>query len=189
MSDTNCERMFIGLESVYQKSLKLFNKNQKFNGLKKNIKKIRDYGIKIIGSFVIGSDADDKNTVQKTIDFCHDTEIEFPILNILTPLPGSDTFKTLEKENRIFTKDWSLYDFSHVVFKPKKMSAYELQEQHSDATMQIYLNFKSSLKKWHLFKEFINPWNPFQSIKTIKWMINKHNEKKGYMKKLEKVKK
>jgi len=46
----------------------------------------------------------------------------------MIPFPGSETFKKLEFENRILTKDWSKYDASHSVYQPKNMSTTELEE-------------------------------------------------------------
>jgi hypothetical protein len=46
---------------------------------------------------------------------------------ILTPFPGTKVYEDLEKQKRIFTKDWSLYDGQHIVFNPKMLSAKDLQ--------------------------------------------------------------
>jgi hypothetical protein len=46
----------------------------------------------------------------------------------LTPLPGTRQTAQLEVEGRIITKNWSLYDGHHVVFWPKQMTPYELQD-------------------------------------------------------------
>jgi hypothetical protein len=46
---------------------------------------------------------------------------------ILTPFPGTKVYEDLDKQKRIFTKDWSLYDGQHIVFSPKLLSAKDLQ--------------------------------------------------------------
>jgi len=185
MSDSKCDRIFIGLESVNPESLKLYQKGQTFNDIKGGIKKIRDYGIKIIGSFVIGSDADDKNTIKETIDFCDETGIEYPLFNVLTPLPGTVTYNKLMAEGRIFTNDWDLYDLGHIVFHPKKMTAEELQTSYESIYKNLYFkNAWKSLSKVHLFKDFINPLKPIQSIKTISWIKRRSNIGANYAKSL-----
>lgn len=117
----------IGLESINQKVLNSFNKKQTPEKIKKSIKKIHDYGMGVQGSFIFGADHDDKTVFSKTVDFCNDTDIEFPIFCALTPYVGTDIRAEFEKQNRIFTDNWDYYDGSHVVFKPKNMSAYDLQ--------------------------------------------------------------
>ena len=61
-------------------------------------------------------------------------------------------------ENRIFTKDWSLYDGTHVVFSPKKLHPLELQEKFLWAWKKFY----SLWRKPHLYgacRYVINRWN------------------------------
>ena len=50
-------------------------------------------------------------------------------------------------QKRIFTKDWSLYDGQHVVFRPNQLSARELQF----AVLRAYTEFYSFYKSMSLF--------------------------------------
>jgi radical SAM superfamily enzyme YgiQ (UPF0313 family) len=132
----------IGLESINQKVLDAYNKKQTPEIIKKNIKKIKDYGIRIFGSFIFGSDHDDKSDFQKTVDFCQDAEVDFPTFSALTPYVGTDIRKELEVQDRIFNNNWDVYDGTHVVFYPKNMTPLELQEGIIDAYQGFYSNSK-----------------------------------------------
>ena len=44
----------------------------------------------------------------------------------------------MTKRGAIINKDWSLYDAHHVVFEPKLMSYYELQNETFKATREFY---------------------------------------------------
>ncbi|MBN1631630.1 MAG: hypothetical protein JW990_17895, partial [Thermoleophilia bacterium] len=55
--------------------------------------------------------------------------IDTVMLNILTPLPGTPQYESLDAQGRIFDKRWHLYDAHHVVFTPKQMTPYELQSE------------------------------------------------------------
>ena len=46
----------------------------------------------------------------------------------MIPFPGTETFRKLDEEGRILTKDWSKYDGSHPVYRPKNMTESELEE-------------------------------------------------------------
>ncbi len=159
----------IGLESINQKVLDSYNKKQTPDIIRKSLKKLRDYGLKVQGSFIFGSDHDDKSVFQKTADFCHDTDIDFPTFSALTPYVGTDIRKEFEKHNRIFTNNWDYYDGAHVVFHPKNMTPYELQEGVISAYQNYYSNSKiinhfkrgeffygfETLYVKHLFKKII----------------------------------
>ncbi len=135
----------IGLESINQKVLDAYNKKQTPEIMKKALKKLHDYGIKIHGFFIFGSDFDDKTVFKKTVDFCQATEIDFPSFSVLTPYVGTDIRQELEQNNRIFTNNWDYYDGAHVVFYPKTMSPYELQQ----GIISAYENFYSTTKIFH----------------------------------------
>jgi len=143
----------IGLESINQKVLDSYNKKQTPEIIKKNVKKLKDYGIRVFGSFIFGADHDDKTVFQKTVDFCQDAEIDFPTFSALTPYVGTDTRKEFEKQNRIITDNWDYYDGTHVLVRPKNMTPLELQEGIIDAYQGFYSSSKilNHLKKIELF--------------------------------------
>ena len=141
-SDISQFHFLIGLESINKKVLDSYNKKQTPETIRKAIKKLHDYGINVQGSFIFGSDHDYKNVFQRTVDFCHDAEIDFPGFFPLTPYVGTDIRKEFEKENRIFTNNWDYYDGAHVVIKPKNMTPYELQEGIIYAFENYYSNSK-----------------------------------------------
>ncbi|MBI5827626.1 MAG: B12-binding domain-containing radical SAM protein [Deltaproteobacteria bacterium] len=119
---------FIGLESLSQENLDNMSKGwNSAKGYGEAIRKIHDAGINIIGSFVFGLDGDDRDVFRKTFEFIMDNDIDAAQFHILTPLPGTVTYKTLEKEGRIIDRDWAKYHTGEVVFEPRSMTAQELQ--------------------------------------------------------------
>ena len=93
--------------------------------------------------FVLGADTDDVQTVRDTVNFALKNHIDTVMLNILTPLPGTQQFEELDAAGRIFDKRWQLYDAQHVVFQPKQMTPYELQIEVLRGYMRFY-----SLRTW-----------------------------------------
>jgi len=139
-----CQFQFlIGLESISQKVLDSYNKKQTPEIIRKGIKKLHDYGIKVQGSFIFGSDFDDKNVFSDTVDFCQDAEVDFPQFVPLTPYVGTDIREDFERDNRIITNNWDYYDGEHVVIYPKNMTPYELQEGVANSYEDIYSNSKA----------------------------------------------
>jgi len=70
---------------------------------KEAIKKIHDAGINIIGKFVFGFDDDDRTVFKETFDFIMEANIDAAQFHILTPLPGTVTYSTLEREDALPT--------------------------------------------------------------------------------------
>ncbi len=127
--ESGCISLFIGFESLIQENLdyvsKRFVNTEELSDL---IQIIQGHQIGIHGSFIFGFDGDDREVFKTTVEFVQKNNVELPTFSILTPFPGTPLLKRMEEEGRIFDHDWSHYDMSHVVFKPKKMTAQELQE-------------------------------------------------------------
>lgn len=138
MKKANCFIGCIGLESINPKTLELYNKKQSVEEMEKGIREIHKNGIKIHGMFVLGSDQDTVDTIEETLKFARKNKLASVQFLILTPLPGTKTYNDLEKEGRIKTKDWSLYDAHHVVFEPKMISMYQLQCHTIGAMRKFY---------------------------------------------------
>jgi len=127
--ESGCISLFIGFESLVQENLdgvsKRFVPAEELANL---VKTIQSHRIGIQGAFIFGFDEDDPTIFRRTVDFVQKNNIEIPTFSILTPFPGTLLQKRLEGTGRIFDYNWSHYDMSHVVFKPKRMTVQELQE-------------------------------------------------------------
>ncbi len=128
MADNGCYTVYVGFESPDPNTLKYYHKSQTPAIIRKSIKTFHDNGISVHGMFMLGADTDTKDTFQLTKDFCHDNDIDFAQFAILTPLPGTRTFKEFENDGRLLHKNWKFYEGLHVVFKPKNMTPYQLQQ-------------------------------------------------------------
>lgn len=127
MARAGCRVVCVGFESVNQKTLAAYQKKQSLGDIINSIRLFHKEKIKIHGMFVLGGDDDSTKTVWDTLKFSIKHKIDTIQMSILTPFPGTKVHADLEKEKRIFSRDWSLYDGQHIVFKPKLVSARELQ--------------------------------------------------------------
>ena len=139
--------IFIGFESLSQKNLTSMNKgvNRKFE-YETAIKKIQSHGILVHSSFIVGYDDDSRESFDKLTHFIQKNNLLVPLINILTPFPGTKLFKRFEKEGRILHKNWDEYYTKHVVFSPVGMSAEELLAGYRRILREVY-SFDAILKK------------------------------------------
>ncbi len=145
---SGCIGITIGFESISDESLRK-DANKRTGSIekyKKAIQKIHAHKIWIAGSFVLGFDHDSKDVIENTLKLAEENFIELTEFNVLTPCPGTQIAQTLDAEQRILSKDWSLYDLEHVVFQPKNMSAQELQAGLGRAFEHVY-SLRSILKR------------------------------------------
>lgn len=173
MARAGCKVACIGFESVNRKTLQAYQKKQGLDDIINAIRSFHRKRIKIHGMFVLGSDDDNKNTVWETLRFSLKQKIDTVQMMILTPFPGTKVHEELKRENRIFSRDWSLYDGQHVVFQPKLISAKELQINIIRAFAKFYSlsHFISLLARLH----FRNALFRFMGYRIVRqWIARNH---------------
>jgi radical SAM superfamily enzyme YgiQ (UPF0313 family) len=139
MRRSGCRGLLLGLETITAGSLQ--DAQKKFNASVDYARLIRDLhelGIAIQGCFVFGIDHDTRAVFDTTADFVIESGIDLPRFAVLTPFPGTPLHARLEREGRILTRDWELYDGQHVVFEPLHMSAHQLAAGHEHAWKKVY---------------------------------------------------
>ena len=158
MAKAGCKVVCVGFESINQKTLQAYQKKQTVAQIIEAIRSFHKKRIKIHGMFVLGGDDDNEKTVWDTLRFAIKEKIDTIQMSILTPFPGTKIQEFLEKEKRIFTKDWSLYDGQHIVFVPKLLSAKELQLHMLKAYTKFYSlsRFMLLLLKWRFRNALFN---------------------------------
>jgi len=128
-TESGCGALFFGLETVSETQLKRMRKSIKeIRKVEEAIKMVKDLGIHFHASMVFGFDDDTKAVFPETLEFLQRNNISTASFNILTPYPGTRIYEQFRKERRLLTVNWKYYNHSTVVFKPKHMTPYELQE-------------------------------------------------------------
>lgn len=129
MSESNCSHLQFGFESVSPETLKSMNKPQNIKvDYKKLIKKLHNYDIDVVASFVLGWDTDNENVFKSTLDFALDADIDVPAYFPLIPFPGTRVYERLKAQHRILTYDWSKYNGAHLVYQPKNITLEKFAE-------------------------------------------------------------
>jgi radical SAM superfamily enzyme YgiQ (UPF0313 family) len=179
--------LFVGFETFSPANLKQSNKKQNLEkDYIKAVNRLHSFGIMINGSFVFGLDEDNKDVFKRTVDWGVKNAITTSTYHILTPYPGTKLFKDMEKQGRILTKNWDLYDTRNVVYQTKNLTAEELKAGYDWAYKSFYSwsnIFKSSFsheshkhKLKHFFytggwKKFEPVWNFLIKTKNLNEML------------------
>lgn len=128
-AESGCQFLFTGIESLSLENLKAVDKRwAKPEKYSEWIKMTHDAGISIYGSFMFGFEGDDPDIFKRTLDFCHDTSIELALFSALFPIKGSNFYKQLMDEGRIFETDATRFNGQYSTFHPKRMTSEELDE-------------------------------------------------------------
>jgi radical SAM superfamily enzyme YgiQ (UPF0313 family) len=128
MRAAGCCGLFIGIETASDENLAAMNKQFNHTGsYPERLRKIHRAGISIVAGMIVGMDGDDTRVFEQTLRLLQATRLDAVQLNILTPLPGTPLYADMVQAGRVTDRDWSHYDYRHVVFRPARMTAAELQ--------------------------------------------------------------
>jgi radical SAM superfamily enzyme YgiQ (UPF0313 family) len=101
MRDAGFRRVFIGIETPVEESLKEAQKSQNRGDLLRSVKKIQSYGMEVMAGFIVGFDNDPVDIFQRQIDFIRRSAIPLAMLGLLNALPETQLWKRLEREGRL----------------------------------------------------------------------------------------
>lgn len=93
------------------------------------VKNIEDRGMRFFGSFALGRDWDDTSIADRILDLSEKANIRTSEFFLFTPYPGTVHWERLERQGRIFDRNWSHYNGAHIVAHHPKMSDEELYGQ------------------------------------------------------------
>jgi radical SAM superfamily enzyme YgiQ (UPF0313 family) len=117
--------VIVGIESP---SLKL--KKHGSREIKETSRRIIDYlhhrGIFIQGNFICGLDSDGPESFDLIHKLYRKLNLDGIMLDILTPYPNTELYENLESQGRIIDRNWEHYDYRHVVYRPRRMTADQL---------------------------------------------------------------
>ncbi len=168
MRKSGCGAIFIGFESISQENLDSMDKgiNQRYDYIQA-INNIQSHGILVHSSFIVGYDFDSDQTFKELSEFISESRLLMPIINILTPFPGTKLFKRLSDEGKILHKDWSKYDTRHVVFKHPTLSSENLYDGYRNIVRSAY-SFDSIFNKLQYYWN-IDFWKQSNDLDPVKF--------------------
>lgn len=156
---SGCRYLLIGFESANPHALGSIRKgfNRPYHYLEV-LTRLHERDISVQGCFIFGFDSDDTGVFADTVELVNQIGIDIPRYAVMTPYPGTDLFSQLETDDRIITRDWSLYDTMHVVFQPALMSLGELEEGFSWAWRETFRLpvILGRIRAWHRFTTIVN---------------------------------
>jgi radical SAM superfamily enzyme YgiQ (UPF0313 family) len=131
MARSGCWGLLIGFESLHRDTLAQMNKecNLMVRSYRDALARIRDKGIKVWASFMVGWDHDTRDTIEEIMRFAVEEKFFLVNFNTVLPYPGTPLYKTLAREGRILFDAWWLHEgffFGGVPFLPAHFSPEEL---------------------------------------------------------------
>jgi radical SAM superfamily enzyme YgiQ (UPF0313 family) len=124
MRETRCRIVYVGVESTDTETLRSLGKAHEADAIRRSVQNLHKYDIGIHGMFIVNVD-DTVDTPRKIVDYAIATDIDTIQICALSPLPGTEAYLKYGRE--LLHRDWLYFDGMHVVTRPEKCSAHEMQ--------------------------------------------------------------
>lgn len=175
MKKAGVYRIYLGIESVNDHSLKEYNKSQTLDDIKKSIQTIYAHGLEIFASLVLGSDQDTRQSIRDTFTFLVEYKVHAICVLSVYDFPYKE--KTLGipqvfPDNRFIHNDWRFYNGNFVIHYPKRMKPSTLQQELINGTKRFYS--KMRCLKALFFKGKIDYFAQFYSLKPVLETMEKY---------------
>ncbi len=128
--------VYVGVESVSQSTLDLYQKDIKVAESKKAIDLINAHGMVSETSFVLGTPEETAASIRKTVELAKWYAPDMAFFLALTPWPYADIAPQLD--SRIATRDYRRYNLVEPVMKPDNMTMEELHQELHRATGHFF---------------------------------------------------
>jgi radical SAM superfamily enzyme YgiQ (UPF0313 family) len=150
MAKSGCVGMKFGVESGNKQILKNIKKPVKFDKIKMVAKACSGHKIKTHATFTFGLFGETRDTMEETLEFAKELDVDSVQFSITTPFPGTRYFSQCEAQNTITTREWRKYDGSRsAVVDFEGLSHEEVEEFCRTATAK-WLRHKLKDPGWVL---------------------------------------
>lgn len=105
MQEAGFRRVFLGIETPVEESLKEAQKSQNRGNLLESVRKIQNRGMEVMAGFIVGFDNDPEDIFERQIEFIRESAIPLAMVGMLNALPDTQLWKRLEKEGRLLGDD------------------------------------------------------------------------------------
>jgi len=138
LRDSGCLGLSFGFESVSQRCLDRYGKGQNVADYERLTANVRNAGIRVSGSFILGSDEDTVESIRDDVRFAmgHLYRAYFFVLGDYQAFLGQQG--GLISPERVFVDNWDHYNGFFVTHYPKNMPPSVLQQELADAWRRFY---------------------------------------------------
>ncbi len=127
----------VGIESL-NSNLNKLGPGSVRESVSRLLDRAHERGIVIEGNFICGLDSDGPEVFDEIYEFHQNSSLDLIIVDVLTPYPNTRLFDQLQSAGRIIDTNWEHYDYQHLVFRPRRMSANQLIDGYTQLYKSLY---------------------------------------------------
>jgi anaerobic magnesium-protoporphyrin IX monomethyl ester cyclase len=146
-----CYQIAFGFESGNQEVLNAANKGTTLDQARQAVKMAQSAGLWTFGFFMLGLPGDTEETMQETIGFAVELDLDLAKFDITIPYPGTPLYEMWKAKGYIKTEEWSQYichDYDVQIYEHPNVDWQSLQYYYGKAYRTYYLRPKFFFKRF-----------------------------------------
>lgn len=178
MHDAGCWQVLFGLESGDDRVMKYLNKGTTVAEGRQAVRWAREAGMRVRGDFLVGIPLETLDTLEKTLAFAKELDIDFAHFNKFIPFPGTDIYRELVAEGYRFDFDLGfLEDHDDLsAYVPPGLTENEYRRFLDRSYREFYLRPTYVLRRLWGMRSCTEFWGHLRGFMTI-WNIEKNSER------------
>jgi radical SAM superfamily enzyme YgiQ (UPF0313 family) len=142
MKAAGCHQVLVGIESGDERIMRNIGKPIDKARYREAVKIAHEHGIEVRASFIIGNVGETWETMQASVDFAKELDLDLFQLNISTPYPGTQLYEHAVASNTLIHRNWSEYGQRTVLVRLEHLTAEQVYEFERHAFRAFYLRPK-----------------------------------------------
>ena len=154
MKKSGCVHVTMGIESGDPSMLESMKKNETLDDFRQAIHMIKEIGLPLLNSFIIGMPGETPESIENTLRFAKEIKT-YAGFNLATPFPGTEFYEQALQDGTVNSNPatHNPYDMSYV---PETMSRYQLKMAYRQLTKDYYLRPTQLLRYLMGIKTFLS---------------------------------
>ena len=179
MKEAGCWMIGYGIESGNQGILDMAGKGTTLKQAENAVKWAKEASLEVTGHLIVGLPYEDEKTINQTIKFAKQLELDYAQFYCAVPFPGSQLYN-IAKENRwINTSDWRMFEQNYSVLDTEKISAKKIMKLRRKAYRKFYIRPKMFFRLFSKVSSVNKLVNLSRTaVDFISWVID--SRKEGY---------
>lgn len=146
MKKAGCHQVLMGIETGSEKIAQKIGKPIDRARYKETVDIAHRHGLEVRGSFIIGNMEETWETMQETLDFAMELDVDLFQLNISTPYPGTALYNEASEKGWLKHHNWYSYGQGDVLVQQPQIADADIFRFERYAFRRFYLRPKAMLR-------------------------------------------
>lgn len=153
MARAGCHHVLVGIESGSESLMKDIGKHIEKERYIEMVERAHRHGMEVRGAFIVGHINETHASLEETLQFAMEMDVDFFQPSVLTPYPGTALYQMARAENLLLHEDYERYGQGEVILKMKNLETKDIERYMFVSFLRFYFR---PISIWRQIKRLNN---------------------------------